>query len=68
MRHSMDNRLCHRLLLLCLVAMCGLVFGTKAGAQANITVQSAVGQSPEAFINNNLIGSGVYISNVHFNG
>ena len=64
----MDNRLCHKLLLLCLVAMCGLVFGTKAGAQANITVQSAVGQSPEAFINNNLIGSGVYISNVHFNG
>lgn len=47
---------------------CCAILLLSAGAWAqNITVQDAVGQSPEAFIQNNLLGGGVYIFNAKFN-
>ena len=44
-----------------------LVAASFASAQ-NVTVSSAVGQNIGAFINNELVGSGVYIYNAKFNG
>lgn len=38
-----------------------------AVAQNNITVQDAIGQSPEAFVQNHLLGGGVYIFNARYN-
>ena len=46
-------------------ALCGLVSG--AVAQSNITVQDALGQSPEAFVQSHLLGGGVYVFNAKYN-
>lgn len=45
--------------VLCLTAV--------AEAQTNITVQDAVGQMPEAFVQSHLLGGGVYIFNAKYN-
>lgn len=48
-----------------IVVLCALVAPWMAGAQ-NISVTSAVGQNIATFVNDNLIGQGVYIWNVKF--
>lgn len=52
-----------RKLVTTLCAMACLAVGLQA---QNITVTSAVGQTPAAFIQNNLLGGGVYIFNAKF--
>lgn len=49
-----------------IVLLCTVLMPLVAGAQS-VTVSSAVGQNIETFINNNLVGKGVYIWNVKFN-
>ncbi|MBP5526862.1 MAG: T9SS type A sorting domain-containing protein [Bacteroidales bacterium] len=48
-----------------LVLLCAVLSSAVAQAQ-NIDVTSAMGQNIATFINNNLIGQGVYVSNVKF--
>ena len=49
-----------------LTTLCAVAF-LSVGLQAqNITVQSAVGQSPATFIQNNLLGGGVYVFNAKY--
>lgn len=48
-----------------IVLLCTMLFSLAVSAQ-NITVSSAQGQDIASFINNNLIGDGVYIWNVKF--
>ena len=49
-----------------IVLLCTLLLPLVAGAQT-VTVSAATGQNIETFINNNLVGKGVYIWNVKFN-
>ena len=49
------------------VLVCILMASWLVGAQ-NITVSSAVGQNIATFVQNNLIGQGVYVWNVKFQG
>lgn len=48
------------------IFFCAIAFAASVGAQ-NITVTSAQGQNITLFVNNNLLGSGVQVSNVKFN-
>ena len=48
------------------VLLCSVLVPWVAGAQ-NITVSSAVGQNIATFVQNQLIGQGVYVTNVKFN-
>ena len=47
--------------------LCALSLLTVGTWAQNITVQSAVGQSPATFIQTHLLGGGVYVFNVKFN-
>ena len=44
-----------------------LCLTASAWSQGNITVQDAIGQSPAVFLQNHLLGGGVYIFNAKFN-
>lgn len=46
--------------------MCAMAFLSAGAIAQNITVSSAVGQSPATFIQNNLLGGGVYVFNAKF--
>ena len=50
-----------------LVLLCAVLLATVAQAQ-NITVTSAEGQNISTFVNNQLVGQGVYIWNVKYQG
>ena len=52
-----------RKIIITCIGMLALSLGATA---QNITVQSAVGQSPSAFIQNNLLGGGVYVFNAKY--
>lgn len=61
----MYKRLSNRAILLPLVILCTMV--PVVSAAQNITVSSAQGQNINTFVQNNLVGSGVYVYNVKFN-
>lgn len=61
----MLKELYSRLLVVCLVVA---ALSTASAVAQNISVSSASGQDVETFVNNKLVGNGVYIFNVKFNG